>query len=545
MSFVNKLEKAQEAFRQRVWADAYNLFSASDHETPVKPEHLEQMAIAAYLIGKDSESVDTWTRAHQEFLNHDSKEQAARCAFWLGMQLLNKGDRARGSGWIARAGRLIDDSESDCPEQGFLLLPEALQLLGQGKGKQAYAKFSKVGEIGERFDNPDLIVLSRLGCGQSLIRQNNISEGTTLLDEAMIAVESDDISPIVIGIVYCAVIETCQKIYDFNRAQEWTEVLMHWCDAQPDMVPFRGQCLVRRAEIMQLHGNWSDAMAEVHRACEMFSRPPGESVAGLAFYCKGELHRLRGEFIEAEEAYGQANKWGKKPQPGFALLRLAQGKKDAAKKVILQVAEENQDPLARARMLPAYVEIMLTAEDPDKAKNASNELSKIAQDLNVPYLQALAEQSTGAVLIAQRKFRGALNKLNQAWKILQKFDAPYDIANIRVLRGIAYRHLDDEDSAVMEFNGAVWIFQQLGAAPDLAKIKALNRQTDSVNTHGLTRRELEVLRLIAGGKTNKEIASHLFISDRTVDRHVSNILMKLDVASRTEATSFAFKHNLI
>jgi len=545
MSQVSPIDKALQAFQNRSWKEAYAILSSVENRTSLKAEHLEKLAVAAYLIGKDKESTDTWNRAHQEFLNQNNKDQAARCAFWLGMQLLNKGDRARGSGWIARARRLIEDSQSVCPEQGFLLLPEALQLLGQGKGKEAYAKFFQAGEIGERFNNPDLIVLSRLGCGQSLIRQNRIQEGTTLLDEAMVAVESDDVSPMVIGIVYCAVIETCQKMYDFNRAQEWTEVLTHWCDAQPDMVPFRGQCLVRRAEIMQRHGNWSDAMAEVHRACEILSRPPGESVAGHAFYCKGELHRLRGEFIKAEESYAEASKWGKKPQPGFALLRLAQGKVDASKKSIHQTLEENQDHLARARILPAYVEIMLAAEDLQRAQNAAVELNKTADLLSMPYLKTVAAQVQGAVLLTEGKASGAVNELRQAWELLKKIDAPYETARTRVLMGLAHRQLGDEDTAVMEFDGAAWIFQQLGAAPDLARIEALKQPKKIDNPYHLSKREMEVLHLIARGKTNKEIAAGLFVSQRTIDRHVSNILLKLDVASRTEATSFALKHHII
>jgi DNA-binding CsgD family transcriptional regulator len=545
MSRVSSIDKALQAFQNRSWKEAYALFSAGENQTSLEPQYLEKLAIAAYLIGKDKESTETWTRAHQEFLNQNNKEQSARCAFWLGMQLLNKGDRARGGGWIARARRLIDDPRSDCPEQGFLLLPEALQLLSQGKGKEAYAKFFQAGEIGKRFNNLDLTVLSRLGCGQSLIRQNRIQDGTTLLDEAMVAVESDDISPMVIGIVYCAVIETCQKIYDFNRAQEWTEVLTHWCDAQPDMVPFRGQCLVRRAEIMQLHGNWSEAMTEVHRACEKLSRPPGESVAGHAFYCKGELHRLQGEFIKAEKAYFQASKWGKKPQPGFALLRLAQGNIDAAQQAILQLGEENKDPLSRAGMLPAYVEIMIAADDIRRAQDAATELIKTAELVTAPFLGAVAAQMQGAVLLAEKKASEALDELRQAWQLLKKVDAPYETARTRVLMGLAYRLLGDEDSAGMELEAAKWIFKQLSAAVDLANIEGLLRKKISIDTRGLTLRELQVLRLIASGKTNREIAAELFISERTVDRHVSNIFLKLDVSSRTAATAFAYEHHLL
>jgi hypothetical protein len=215
-------------------------------------------------------------------MDHNDRKQAAYSAFWIGMILFNQGEHAQGGGWMARAGRLIDEYEQECAEKGFLLIPKGLQQLRQGNGEAAYELFSTAAEIGNRFDNPDLITLGRLGSGQALIRQNKITEGTTLLDEAMVGVVSDKISPIIAGIVYCAVIETCQKIYDLQRAQEWTEALSRWCDSQPDLIPYRGQCLVRRAEIMQLHGKWPDAMVEVQRACQLSraSTPPAGGRCG-------------------------------------------------------------------------------------------------------------------------------------------------------------------------------------------------------------------------------------------------------------------------
>lgn len=543
MSTIRTLHKGREAFRQHAWSDAYSLLSDSDGENQLAPDDLERLAVAAYLVGKDSESIDAWTRAHQELLNSGDNEQAARCAFWLGMQLMNKGEHARGGGWIARSKRLVDDSKKDCVEQGFLLLPVALQRLGGGDADGAFAAFRQADEIGERFNNPELMVLARLGCGQSLIGQNKIQEGTTLLDEAMVAVESNEVSAIAVGIVYCAVVETCQKIYDLRRAQEWTAVLSDWCDSQPDMVPFRGQCLVRRAEIMQLHGEWSEAMNEVLRACKLFSQPPGEPMAGAAFYCKGELHRVKGEFDEAEEAYRNANNWGKKPQPGLALLRLAQGQVDAAKTAILRLEDESRDYLSRSRMLPAYVDIMLAAEEIAKAQTAAAELIKIADDLNSPFLRAIADRTNAAVLFANGESNEALDKMRQAWEALKEFDAPYETARTRFLIGLACRETGDEEAAVMELDAARWLFLQLGATYELSKIDSLSTKSES--SHGLTQRELEVLRLIATGKTNKAIASELFISERTVDRHVSNIFMKLDVTSRAAATAYAYQHHLI
>jgi DNA-binding CsgD family transcriptional regulator len=526
--------------------DAYTLLSKVDQEgNTLDPQDLKLLAEAAYLVGKSDECTNNWNRAHHAFLKQDNTQQAARCAFWLGMILLNRGNSAQGGGWIARAGRLVEDYRHDCVEEGFLLVPKGLQSLGAGNHQKAHELFSQAIEIGSRFNNPDLVTLGRLGCGQALVLQNKIDEGTTLFDEVMVVVLSDEISPIVTGIAYCAVIETCQKIYDLGRAREWTGALSSWCDSHPDLVPFRGQCLVRRVEIMQLHGEWQDAMDEVERACELLSQPPGEPAAGEAYYRQGELFRLLGKFSKAEKMYRRASKWGRKPQPGLALLRLAQGEIKDATAAIRQSEEEKKKPIGRSGILPAYVVIMLAADEIQAAQGAVEELSEIADELQAPYLQAVAARSQGNVLFEGGDLRTALEKLRHAWSIFKNMDASYESAKTRVLIGRACREIGDKDTAEMELDAARWTFKRLSAAHDLEIVESLIRETPSGKTHGLTPRELEVLQLLATGKTNKAIATDLFISERTVDRHVSNILSKLDVSSRSAATAYAYKHNLV
>lgn len=541
----NKTEHGREAFRKQEWSNAYSLLSSADRENSLEPDDLELLAKAAYLTGKYFDCTDTWNRAHHAFLKKDGTKRAANCAFWLGMILLNQGDRAQGSGWIARAARLVNDYKKDCAEQGFLLVPKGLQALGSGNPDKAYDLFSEAVEIGTRFNNQDLITLSRLGLGQALIFQNKISEGTTLFDEVMVAVLSDEISPIVTGIVYCAVIETCQKIYDLSRAKEWTGALSRWCDSQPDLVPFRGHCLVRRVEIMQIHGEWRDAMDEVERAYELLSRPPGESAAGEACYRQGELHRLLGNFSKSEKMYRQASKWGRKPQPGLALLRWAQGEIKDAVAAIRQSEEEEKDLIKRSKVLPAYVEIMLAAGKIRAAGAASKELSEIADKFEAPFLQAIAARASGSVLLADKDSRAALEKLREAWTLFNNIDAVYESAKTRVLIGRACSEIGDNDTAEMELDAARWHFQQLGAAHDFEMVECLIQESPSDNINKLTPRELEVLRFLATGKTNKNIAANLFISERTVDRHVSNILSKLNVSSRAAATAYAYEHDLI
>jgi DNA-binding NarL/FixJ family response regulator len=296
---------------------------------------------------------------------------------------------------------------------------------------------------------------------------------------------------------------------------------------------------------MQLHGAWQDAIDEVERASERLAQRPGRSAAGAAFYRRGELYRLAGAFAEAEECYRQASRSGREPQPGLALLRLAQGEVDAAQAAIRRVVDEAESFVARSRLLPAHVEVMLAAGDVEAAAAAADELSTMAEEREAPLLRARATQAQGAVLIARGDARGALAALRQAWRAWQEIDAPHEAAGARALIGLACRGLGDEDGAAMELDAARWAFQELGAVPDVARMDALAGTAAVKDTGGLTTRELEVLRLVAAGKTNRTIAADLFLSEKTVARHVSNIFVKLGVSSRSAATAFAYENDLV
>jgi DNA-binding CsgD family transcriptional regulator len=535
--------RGREAFGRRAWAAALAELSAADREAPLEPEDLERLATAAYLAGNDDASAGAWERAHHELLRRGEVLPAARCAGWLVFVLMTGGEFARAGGWLARARRLVDD-EGDCAEQGHLLVPEAFQHAYAGDWPSAYAIAGQAAAIGDRFADVELVTLARNVQGRALIAQGKTVEGMTLLDEIMVAVMADEVSEIVAGSVYCSVIEACQEVFDLRRAQQWTAALTHWCDSQPDLVPFSGHCLVHRAEIMQLHGAWPDALEAAQQARERLLQRPQPAV-GAAFYQQAELHRLRGEFAQAEAAYQQASRWGREPQPGLARLRLVQGQVDAAAAAIRRVVDAAQDRVARSRLLPAHVEIMLAAGDIDAARATADELSEIADDLDAPLLRALAAQAQGAVLLLEGDARAALAALRPAWTAWQELEVPYEAARARVLIGLACRQLGDEDSAEMELDAAHWIFGRLGAGPDAAHAQSLSGTAAATPASGLTARELEVLRLVATGKTNRVIAADLFVSEKTVARHVSNIFTKLGLSSRAAATAYAYEHDLV
>lgn len=526
------------------WGDTYRRLIKDRERGSLEPDAVEELSLAAYLTGRNTEGLQILEQAHQGHLERGETIRAVRCAFWLGLMLLNEGQMARSSGWIARGERLLTN-EKDCAEKGLLMIPGAIGALYSGYPEKAQKILEEATAIGEEFGDGDLISLGRLGHGQALVELGHVGKGLSLLDEAMVTVETDEVLPVVNGIVYCAVIETCRKVWDLRRAQEWTSAFTRWCEAHPDIVPFRGQCLVRRAEMIQFHGEWLKALDETGNACDLLTRPPGEPAAGEAYYRRAELYRLLGDNGSAEDSYHEAAKWGRSPQPGLALLRLAQGHSHAAETSIRNTLQEAQTAKKRAELLPAVVSIMVAAKQTGEAREASEELYMIAREFDVPYLHAMSAYCKGAVLFADGDAQPALDHLHKASNVWNTLHLPYESARTRELKGLIYRELNDNDNSDTELTAAKWLFEQLQATPDVQRVnRSLNAKRHH-ETYGLTLRELQVLRLVAFGKSNKSIADELFISERTVDRHVSNIFSKLVVSSRTEATSFALKNRIL
>jgi DNA-binding CsgD family transcriptional regulator len=545
MTTVTALARGRTSFERHAWLDAFSQLLAADQQAPLAPEDLERLAIAAYLVGRDDDSVAAWSRAHQEFGIRDEWARASRCAFWVGFQLMQKGEMAQAGGWFTRGQRSLDERGLDCVERGYFLVPAAVQSLFGGDAAGAQATFEHVAEVGARFRDIDLMALARFGGGQALIALGRVAEGVAMHDEVMVAVTAGEVSPALAGLVYCGVIDACQDIFDLRRAQEWTDALSRWCESQPDLVPFRGQCLVHRAQLMQSRGAWRDAMSEAEQARDRLSGPPGHPAVGMAYYQLGELHRLRGDQTQAEEAYRQASQYGRTPQPGLALLRLSQANVEAARAAMARVADEARGLVERSKVLPAYVEILLAADDFSAARIAADELAGIAASVDTPLLRAVAAFAQGSVLVAEGDAGGGCSVLRDACTAWKELDAPYEVARTRVLIARACRALGDADTADMELDAARRSFDELGAGPDLARLDAPSPVTAASRPGGLTARELQVLRLVAAGSTNRAIARDLVLSEKTVARHLSNIFAKLGVPSRSAATAYAYEHRLV
>jgi DNA-binding NarL/FixJ family response regulator len=546
MATSDALTRGRAAFERKAWSEACRQLRRADRDAPLDPEDLDHLATAAYLIGEESVSAEIRSRAHASFLERGDLMPAARSAFWLGYALLNApSQQAQANGWLGRARRLLDECGGDSVEHGLLLCTNGYQKIVADDLQSALTTFEEAARIGARFRDTTVTSLARHAHARILLRMNRRTEGFALLDEVMVAVTSGEVAPMVAGVIYCSVISACHDVFDLPRAQEWTEALSAWCTTHPDIVPFRGQCLVRRSELMQLHGAWEEAVAEADRATALLGQAPRDPDAAAAHYQRAELHRLRGDFGAAEESYRRASQAGRKPDPGLALLRHAQGQIEAAGAAVARMLEETREPRRRARVLGTAVEILLAQGNLASARQSADELSHIAQAFDSGLLRAAAAQAAGAIALADGHADAALEPLRQALSAWQDLGAQYEMARVRELIGLSYRQLGDEEGAQMEFDAAHDTFDRLGASPDLARLATVIVPSASAVSGPLTGREVEVLRLVATGKTNRAIALDLAISEKTVARHLSNIFTKLDLSSRSAATAYAYAHKLL
>jgi DNA-binding CsgD family transcriptional regulator len=546
VEIAGQLARGRDSYARQAWRHAYEALGAADGAASLEPRDVEILATSAYMLGHEQEYLGLLERAYRAHVDAEERLAAVRCAFWVGATLALRGERGQAGGWLGRAERLLDREATDCVERGYLLVLRGIEHEMDGDLEPLAAIAAEVASVGERFGDPDLFSMGSFMQGNALIGLGRLAEGLALLDLAMVTVLAGEVSPVGSGLVYCAVILGCEEAHDLRRAREWTTALTEWCAGQPDLVAFTGRCMVHRAQILRLDGSWEAAVEEARRAAERCLKGENRVAAGEANYQRGEVHRLRGELSAAEEAYCEASGQGWEPQPGLALLRLAQGNSGAAEAAIRRVMSEGGGPAKRARLLPAYVEIMAAVDDLEAAEQGCAELGSIARAEEEPgLLCAMAAQARGLVELTAGRSQESLAPLRRADELWRRFAAPYESARARELIALACESLGDEDGARLELEAARETYVRLGAAADLARIGRTPGLDRAANSHELTQRELEVLRLLSAGDTNKQIAARLVLSVRTVDRHVSNIYTKLGVSSRAAATGYAHQHGLV
>lgn len=534
------VERARAALAVCDWAAAYDLLTGATDDSP-DADTLETLGDAAWWTSRLDECIAARERAYA--LREDAREgrAAAHLALLLHDNHIFKGRRSVAGGWLRRARRLLE-AEPECAEQGGLLVRLAETAHTEGDVDGALETAERALEIGRRLRDADLEADSLQAIGRLLIAAGRPADGLASYDEAMLLARESRLSPFETGKVYCSLISACEELGDYQRAAEWTEFGARWSEGHPVTV-FPGLCRVHRAEMLQQRGEWVEAEQEARRAYDELC-DVNVFNSGSAFYEIGEIRRRLGDLDGADEAFRQADELGRQPQPGLALLRLAQGRRVAAAASISRaIAEESWNRLARAKLLPAQVEIAVAAGDLDTAATAVDELDGIADEYDSPGLRAAATLARGRLELA-REDNQACATLRRALHQWQTFDLPYEVASTRVLLGLACRQAGDEDAAVSSFDAAAAIFQRLGATLAAERARGL-RAGSGLLPGGLTEREAEVLRLVASGCTNKEVAAQLFLSDKTVGRHLENIFAKIGVSSRSAATAYAFEHGIV
>ncbi len=536
----------RRAYAQREWTAAYEAFRRADREAPLGAEDLEALAVAAYMLGRVEEFLGTLERAHHAYVELGESRAGARAAVHLGVNLAMLGDGAQAGGWFARAQRLVDREKSDCPERGYLLLPLALRHEAAGEHALVVEVAAEAASLGERFGDRDLFALASHVHGNALIRLGRLDEGFRLLDEAMLAAVGGELTPIVTGIVYCGAIAGCEEAYELQRAHEWTGALARWWEGQPELVAFTGRCLAHRAEILQLHGAWLEALDEARRARERCERVLNRRAAGQAAYQQAEVLRRQGEVAAAEAAYRDANACGREPQPGLALLRLAAGDARSAGAAIRRALAETIAPLQRSRLLPASVEIAIALGDHEQARSACAELAAIASEYPSAMLGAISACVEGSVALAGGDPEAALVAARRALQGWQQVGAP---RTRPPGRGCSWRRPAGR-STTRTRRG--WSSRRrVRCSPSSERDPTLTASTPCSGppSAGMSTASAAGSSRCSGSSRPARRTARsqlaLVLSEHTVARHVQNIFAKLRVSSRTAAAAFAFERDLL
>lgn len=536
---LEAIQAARDAYERGAWADATQLFLRADAEADLPIDDLEALVWAAGISAQDRVMLGALERVYAYHSANGNHEECARAAFWCGLRNMQIGEVGLGAGWVQRAAKHAEQTSPDSVQRGYLLLPQVHMHRGKGAYETAIEIADRAIAIGESGGDPDLIAMAGSIKGGILFRLGRIGEGYVPIDEAMLLANSRRLSPVVTGAVYCEIVASCCRVLEMVRAREWTAILTEWCRRNPQAKAFNGVCQVHRAEVLQLEGNWREAFAEAESAGHGLSGTTEQTAMANAAYRRGEILRLRGEFEKSDAEYRLAGEIGIDPQPGLALLRLAQERRKEAVAAIRRALETASDLSRKTALLPAGIEIFIACGDLDQAERLCGELSDIAELFGTEILARVADQGHGSLALARGEFARAVAVQTRALRYWSEFGAPYLVARLRVDIARACAELGDSEAAKRDLDAAEKLFQDLGAAPDLARVHEIRTGSKATGADNLTARERQVLSLVAGGSTNREIAEELGLSPKTVNRHVENILGKLRVSSRAAAVAKA------
>lgn len=540
-SDVDLLTQARAAYAKRSWTEAFSAFAVVDSSGQLGPTDMELFAMTAFMLGRVREMLDIEEHAHHAYLEEGDRLNAARTGLWLAMNLASRGKFPQASGWVEVSERLLESEPDDCVARGYALMPAMLRSAAMGNFDEVADLGGRAADIGRRFNDADLTALAAQTRARALLSMSRTEEGLRLLDEVMISVTGSQLSPMATGLVYCSILEGCYEAHAFTRAAQWTQALTDWCGEQPDLVAFNDQCLAHRSEILRLQGAWTQAATEAKRAGDAGAR---FQIAAQAHYQLGEIQRMRGEFAAAEATYHKVALDGGEPMPGLALLKLAEGHPEAAHTLLAEALSEATSPFDRIQLLVAFNETSIAVGNLSDAASTASELSEIAESTGTEAHVGWAAQAEGRLALAENRLTQAVVHFKSAKGVWQSLSFPYELARCRVDLSRALKARGDDAGAVRECKAARSTFVELGAMPDTRTIDTLINPPRSEWPAGLTDREVEVLRMVSSGATNRAIAADLVVSERTIDRHVSNIFTKIDVSTRAAATAWAIRNGL-
>ena len=478
------VDAARKAVERHSWREAYDAYSESG-EPDLTPDDLERFADAAWWTGRLDEAIGLRERSYRGFSAGGDKLGAARLALTLSWDHMNRGAFAVSRGWFSNAERLLQGLPEHA-EHGYLHLSRGVTaLLAEGDVDRALPELERAHDIAARTGDRDTQVLALVGKGRAFVQRGDVEAGLAILDEASTSAVSGELRPFATGLVYCVTISSCQTVGDFRRAAEWTEAASRWCE-QADMNGFPGACRIHRAEVMRLRGDWPRAEQTALAACEELQDFDRHITAG-GYYEIGEIRRRRGDFAAAADAYRTANELGRSPQPGLALLQLAEGNVESALAGINRALGELHEPLARVRALPALVEIAIAAADVATARSAAAELQQLVDDYKIgdhraPAFDATVHFAFGQIELAEQNWDDAARDLRLVREDWQQIGAPYEVAQARLLLGIAFRGQGDEHAATLELQAALTTFERLGAKLDEARAKELLGRVEASRT---------------------------------------------------------------